>query len=167
MLQCKSCMRLLDVNVFQGCKCFCFECQLNKNSLGNCECGEHFETKIACCICYRVELKPYINRFSIFCNGHLHCNNCIKKCNESFKCLKCKESLEQHDIRKVLEYGYIKCQECHGFYEAKYFLSENCCGIKLCVICQSKNSFRACSSCTTPFESDIRSFLKENKLLIE
>lgn len=164
-LECKGCLRELEICCYKGCKCFCFECQLDNESLGICQCGE-FQYDIVCDACKKRVKAPYLNKFAIFCDGHLHCRSCIKECCGEFKCLVCKGGLELFDIRKVFRYGYKTCKYCRNCYEVQYFPSENCCEDHCCVTCQVKVSSTYCCNCRVEFPVDLRSKLEGQNLLL-
>ena len=163
VLECKQCFRVLQVSCYRGCRCYCFECQLDRGMLGICEC-ESFDYQIVCDACKEVVRAPGLSKFAVFCTGHLHCMACIKKCYGEFRCLVCKEGLEQYDIRKVLRYAAKACEKCQGIYEIRYFASEGCCGGNCCVTCQAKISLTQCCNCRQ--QIDVRSILQANDLLV-
>ena len=163
-LECNTCHRVLLSHFFRCCKTVCLECQLDTKTLGFCECQNFFVVQLYCDVC-----RSFVginDAFAIFCNGHLHCENCIKKCAGEFKCLACLSVLETIDIKKVLNYAYKKCVFCYNSYEACYFFSEKCCRALVCVLCQCQKSFTNCIGCNSVFSLNLRIFLERNEIMI-
>lgn len=163
-VSCMTCRRKLTKNCFGGCCCKCFECQAKLNTLGSCECG-NFNFSICCEACRRRVL-PMNEEFLIFCNGHIHCQNCINKACTKLECQVCTSSLRGIDLEKIYPKAFQICHDCNNTFNSKYFLSKNCCQSQICAICQYNKNKIACACCLRPLNPSPQDFLRSQNLLV-
>lgn len=163
-VSCMTCKRKLTKNCFGGCCCKCFECQAKQNSLGLCECG-NFNFSIYCEAC-RKKIEPMNEEFYIFCNGHIHCQNCINKSCIKLECQVCTSSLRDIDLEKIYLKAFQTCHTCGSTFNSKYFLSKNCCNYPICAVCQYNQNRTACANCFAPLNPSPQDFLTSQNLIV-
>ena len=164
LISCKGCFRKLTVKCFNRCRCYCFECLLNKQLFDKCSCGSISNCSVRCDVCSKKIETNYCEQFFIFCDGHIHCFNCMVSVSAGLACGLCKTPLKLCDSKKVLQNSFMKCMECNWKYTANYFLSNQCCSAKLCIICQSKRDNYACAICKNRFTHPVSDYLESMKL---
>ncbi|OMJ85808.1 hypothetical protein SteCoe_12803 [Stentor coeruleus] len=162
-ISCITCKRKLAKKCYSGCCCRCFECQSENRTLGFCECGT-FTVQINCDAC-KCRIDPVNNKFVIFCDGHTHCQNCINKTCNKLECQVCTSTLRGIDLEKIYTKAFQTCCFCNGTFNAKYFLSKNCCQYLICAMCQYKKNQTYCVCCSAILNPSPQDFLRSQNLL--